>query len=316
MRLSGDHSGLARDEILSLLELFGVKYDIESSKGVYLAVRLKGRGSFALNDILSRAGLLLEAGVPYTPRGGGVGVEIWRVKGDVEAEEARRRIKEVKEELGRRGVELILKGKGRGDAALYLTRSESLLLRVIHRRGGDILMRSNTYRPFRKPVSMDPRLARASVNLLMMPPGKVFLDPFCGTGGIAIEAALLGYRTFIADADPVMVEGALLNFNSLSLRPDFYTVAEVKDLPRHLPEVASGMATDPPYGRSSRTFGSPVEDLLSSLDELVERGGRTLLVLHRREIVKRVESQFRVLKLYEERVHRSLVRYFLLFMVE
>lgn len=312
VRVSGDHPELARDEVLSLLELFGVRCILRFSKGVYLTIQIDEMNAVALGEILGRAGLLLAAGVPAPPGDGRYNVEVWRVKKEVDADEARRRIREVRAELGKRGVEIVLSGRGRGDAALYLSRDETLFLKILHRRGGEILKRSNTYRPFRKPISMDPRLARACVNLLRIPLGEVFLDPFCGTGGIAIEAALLGYRTFIADADPEMVQGALLNFHSLSLNPNFHVVSEVRDLPCYLPERAYGLATDLPYGRSSRTFGNPVDDLLSNLDGLVKSGGKALLVLHQEETVEKIEAQHKVLKRYEERVHRSLLRRFIL----
>ena len=47
-------------------------------------------------------------------------------------------------------------------------------------------------RPFFSPISLHPRLARALVNLTAVRKGESLLDPFCGTGGILIEAAMLG----------------------------------------------------------------------------------------------------------------------------
>jgi tRNA (guanine10-N2)-dimethyltransferase len=48
--------------------------------------------------------------------------------------------------------------------------------------------------PTLHPVALHPKLARAMVNLVNAPIGSLILDPFCGTGGILIEAALIGYR--------------------------------------------------------------------------------------------------------------------------
>ena len=37
---------------------------------------------------------------------------------------------------------------------------------------------------------------------------KIMIDPFCGTGGIAIEALLQGMDVYASNLDPTMVEGA------------------------------------------------------------------------------------------------------------
>ena len=43
-------------------------------------------------------------------------------------------------------------------------------------------------RPFFSPISLHPRYARALINLTGVKNGGTVLDPFCGTGGIVIEA--------------------------------------------------------------------------------------------------------------------------------
>ena len=48
-------------------------------------------------------------------------------------------------------------------------------------------------RPFFKPVSLDPRLARLAVNLASGPQNRgPVVDPMTGTGGFLIEASLSG----------------------------------------------------------------------------------------------------------------------------
>ncbi|GIQ99269.1 MAG: hypothetical protein CM15mP6_2860 [Methanobacteriota archaeon] len=61
---------------------------------------------------------------------------------------------------------------------------------------------SPTDRPFFKPVTLDPRLARLMVSLSFSGgPPSMIVDPFCGTGGIAIEASLLGLEVLASDLD-------------------------------------------------------------------------------------------------------------------
>src|SRR6266508_1848825 len=47
-------------------------------------------------------------------------------------------------------------------------------------------------RSFVQPISLHPRLARTLVNLSRVQDGGTLLDPFCGTGGILLEAGLVG----------------------------------------------------------------------------------------------------------------------------
>ncbi len=58
---------------------------------------------------------------------------------------------------------------------------------------------------------MSPKLARCMVNLTGMIAGDIVLDPFCGTGGILIEAGVMGARVVGADIDERMVEGTIKN---------------------------------------------------------------------------------------------------------
>jgi tRNA (guanine10-N2)-dimethyltransferase len=51
-------------------------------------------------------------------------------------------------------------------------------------------------RDFFHPGVMMPRIARTLVNLTCSHAGDIVLDPFCGTGGILIEAEMLGMHTW------------------------------------------------------------------------------------------------------------------------
>ena len=56
-------------------------------------------------------------------------------------------------------------------------------------------------RPFFYPGSMSPKLARCMVNLSRVNSGDLVLDPFCGTGGILIEAGLIGCKVAGSDVN-------------------------------------------------------------------------------------------------------------------
>jgi tRNA (guanine10-N2)-dimethyltransferase len=114
--------------------------------------------------------------------------------------------------------------------------------------------RAVKHRPFSHPVSIHPKFARAMVNLSGVPPGSSVMDPFCGTGGILIEAALMGYRAIGSDIDPRMVDGSRMNLDSLGLDADLHTV-DVSRAADGLDVVPAAIVTDPPYGRSTSLHG-------------------------------------------------------------
>ncbi|MBT4060116.1 MAG: hypothetical protein HOE69_07420 [Euryarchaeota archaeon] len=115
-------------------------------------------------------------------------------------------------------------------------------------------------RPFFKPISLDPRLARAMVNLAC-PNGGNILDPFCGTGGILLEAASIGLHAFGSDADSRMVWGSRENLEWLATQTDSSETIGSAETRRGSAIVLSGLwgdtapfsgfAFDPPYGRNS-----------------------------------------------------------------
>jgi len=138
-------------------------------------------------------------------------------------------------------------------------------------------------RPFWRSIAMPPRKARCMVNLSAVGPGGRLLDPFCGTGSIPIEAALLGIRTYASDIDPVIVAGAARNFAALGIRNDV-------DL-RHLdarvwadsPLRFDAIVSDLPYGRSASIKGVDRGELYSTfLDaaaHVLKPGARAVLML-------------------------------------
>ncbi|KUJ99281.1 MAG: tRNA-(G10-N2) methyltransferase, partial [Thermococcales archaeon 44_46] len=71
-------------------------------------------------------------------------------------------------------------------------------------------------RPFYKPIALPPRVARAMVNLARA--RKEVLDPFMGTGGILIEAGLMGLKVYGVDLRRDMVEGARRNLEHYGVK--------------------------------------------------------------------------------------------------
>ena len=135
-------------------------------------------------------------------------------------------------------------------------------------------------RPFFKPVSLDPRLARLAVNLSSGPLARgTTLDLMTGTGGFLIEAALSGRPSIGLDLDEAMVKGTAKNlewaFKESGQKEHKGVVlhGDATALEHHLPPAMLpivGFVLDPPYGRNSQGSLAP----LSLLEQVLESSSR------------------------------------------
>ncbi|MEB3816934.1 MAG: RsmD family RNA methyltransferase [Desulfurococcales archaeon] len=137
--------------------------------------------------------------------------------------------------------------------------------------------RKPSKRPFFKPGPLDVRLSRALVNLSRLREEAIFWDPFCGTGGIVLEACLLGAsRCLCGDISPEMSRGSSRNLSHYGMAAR--SLPYVGDALRA--PLASGIvdsiATDPPYGRSTTLGGRGRRDIyrgfLVEASERLKRG--------------------------------------------
>ena len=124
-------------------------------------------------------------------------------------------------------------------------------------------------RPFFKPVSLDARLARLMISLSHKPDWfpKIIIDPFCGTGGIAIEAIIQGIDILASDLDPVMVEGTHKNL-VWSKGEGKHTVKKCSiDNIVQLwgRQEDCSFVFDPPYGRNSWKSDNGLDIFLQAL---------------------------------------------------
>jgi len=160
-------------------------------------------------------------------------------------------------------------------------------------------------RDFFHPGVMMPRMARALVNIARTNPGEYFLDPFCGTGGILIEADMVGARVAGMDMDISMVRGTLRN---LPESPVF--LGDAAHLPLRERSI-DAVATDFPYGQSSCIMAQGLESLYEeSLHEIrrVLKPGRRAVVVTHRDIRPIASPLMKILEFHEQRVHKSLTR--------
>ena len=178
------------------------------------------------------------------------------------------------------------------------------VLQAIDRGGYD--KRNPGKRAFFHPGVMMPRMARALVNISCVQPKNRLLDPFCGTGGILIEAILLGIDTIGSDFDPVMVSGSKKNVKEGAM-----LIADATRLPLDDGSV-DAVVTDLPYGQSvsikkDDSLEQLYNDTLLELCRVLRKGKRAVIVTHK-DISDIAERHMHVVQQHEQRVHKSLTR--------
>ncbi|MWV41612.1 methyltransferase domain-containing protein [Natrialba sp. INN-245] len=184
----------------------------------------------------------------------------------------------------------------------------------------DFGSRAPTDKPFFQPGSMDPLLARAVANVAGARAGNTILDPMCGTGGVLVEAGLVGADVIGTDAQRKMVAGSQENLNHF-LEADApsptgvtrggWHVARGDATRLPLPDDAvDGVVFDAPYGRQSKIERHRLEDLVSgALAEARRVAPRAVVVADRSWAEAARDAGWELESTFERRVHRSLTRY-------
>jgi len=166
-------------------------------------------------------------------------------------------------------------------------------------------------RAFVQPISLHPRLARVVVNLARTREGGRFLDPFCGTGGVMIEAGLLGARLIGGDVRADMVEGCRRALQEFGLAAELH-VCDVGDLTVKVGRV-DAIAMDPPYGRATTTKGEPLASLyaraMEAASHVLRPGGYLAIIVPDPQLAVPPEG-LELVEAHALRVHRSLTRHF------
>lgn len=170
--------------------------------------------------------------------------------------------------------------------------------RFSRRRPGD--------RPFFHPGVMMPRFARTLVNISRARKDEWVFDPFCGTGGIVLEAIAVGARAVGSDRDPLMARGSRKN-----LPGEDIALADATSLPFR-DRSFDAVVTDLPYGQSVSIHARSVESLVAgALREIgrVLRPGRRAVIVYNRPFHRSPSETLEIVSVFPQRVHKSLTRY-------
>ena len=167
-------------------------------------------------------------------------------------------------------------------------------------------------RPFFYPGSMSPKLARCMVNLSRVKASQLVLDPFCGTGGILIEAGLIGCKVVGSDVNWKMKNGTAINLDYCGIT-DYRTFhLDVRELKMY--EKVAGVVTDPPYGISTSTGDIEGNDIFKEFfhaiyDNMADDAYLCMASPHYVDLNPMMsEVGFELVEQYSIKMHRSLTR--------
>jgi len=168
-------------------------------------------------------------------------------------------------------------------------------------------------RPFFSPISLHPKIARALVNLSEIRKNETLLDPFCGTGGILIEAGLIGAKLIGSDVEKKMIDGCKKNLDFYGLKKYELFCSDVGDIRKQINYV-DAVVTDLPYGKSTTTKGEEIKKLyeraFENISNVLKERRKTVIGLSNKEGIPLGEKYLSLIEKYEFRVHKSLTRYF------
>lgn len=109
------------------------------------------------------------------------------------------------------------------------------------------LERKPHLKPELHPTSLSPKLAKALLNLSGIKKG-VLLDPFCGSGGILVEAGLMGLKPIGFDIDKIMLKRAKINLEYYGVKGYELKLQDATKLDRKYGFIVSEL----PFGKNSR----------------------------------------------------------------
>ena len=142
--------------------------------------------------------------------------------------------------------------------------------------------------------------------------GELLLDPFCGTGGILIEAGLIGCKVVGSDVYWKMKNGTAINLDYYGIT-DYRTFhLDVRELKMY--EKVASVVTDPPYGISTSTGDVDGEEIFKEFfhaiyDNMKDDAYLCMASPHYVDLKPMVdEVGFKIVEQYGIKMHRSLTR--------
>lgn len=175
------------------------------------------------------------------------------------------------------------------------------------------LERKAHLRPALHPSSLDPRLAKACVNIAASITTRfnknisnektTILDPFCGSGGILIEAGLMGFNVIGYDIDKKMLEMAKTNLKHYGVKKFKLELYDALKLNKQ----ADAIVTDIPYGLNTKPVN--IDKLLKPFLKKAYKYTKQMIIAFPSTVkYKKYLGKWKLKKEFEYYIHKSLTK--------
>lgn len=170
----------------------------------------------------------------------------------------------------------------------------------------DLVTRNAKFRPGFHPSSMNSNFARALVNLTGIDKKQVIMDPFCGVGGILIEAGNIGCKIIGSDINPDMINKCKQNLDYFKIKNYKLSVKDALTIK----DKADAIVTDFPYGLHSSLHGRKINDLYQKFiiysKKILKKDDKMVLVMP--STINLDYSGYNLNKTILHRIHKGLTR--------
>ncbi|MDI6888839.1 MAG: TIGR01177 family methyltransferase [Methanocellales archaeon] len=321
--LSGEHETLPKAEVLGCLEAFGARFKEVADLDQLFVIEIEKVPPIAMRLAMTHHVLEVLGICPVEL--GAIADLVGAVDLDLKKDETFCvRAKQVKEhvlnisDLEKKAGAIIYKRGYRVNLEnpdvvfrLILTEGQCIFGRLMYSVDRKQYEHRRPHRrPFFHPGVLLPRTARALVNISSICKGETLLDPFCGTGGVLMEAGLIGARCIGVDVQRKMILGANTNLQTYGISGEL-VIGDACNLGLAGNSV-DAIVMDPPYGRSALFLARSLEDLYdSSLKEThrILRQGKKAIVVSQAPIERIAKGAgFTIAESHRQRVHKSLTR--------
>lgn len=192
-------------------------------------------------------------------------------------------------------------------------KNEFYLCERIFENDKDYLRRMPIKRPIKMPYTLKSDMARVSINYLNLKKG-IILDPFCGIGGILLEAYDMNFEVIGNDISWNDLKYFRENFKFFFPKNSAkVTLADCKNQFLKTNSV-DGIVTDIPYGKSSRKIGIDLyENFLKNSKKMLKKNRRIIVIyanfIEFRELANKY---FNEIEQIDEYINRSMTRHILI----
>ena len=142
----------------------------------------------------------------------------------------------------------------------------------------DYLTRMPKLRPIKMPYTLKSDMARAAINMLKLKEG-IILDPFCGIGGILLEATDMGFEIIGNDISWNDLKYFKKNFDHYYPKTSYIRILADSKTQFLKENTVDAIVTDIPYGKCSRKLGTDLyEKFLQSAKQYLKPNKRLVII--------------------------------------